>query len=129
MPYPTFLTISGFQAATLAALSASNGWAARNGALGEPFSPLSESQWISCLSSWLRHQLDRRIEPEMLCHTEKKAGRHGSEWVGCEGGQGQGCARAESCMPTSKVMAFMLCVAEALRVDACTSAWKPKPSE
>ena len=28
VPYPTFLTISGFQAATLAALSASNGWAA-----------------------------------------------------------------------------------------------------
>ena len=71
VPYPTFLTISGFQAATLAALSASNGWAAETVLLAEPFSPLSESQWISCLSSWLRHQLDR-IEPEMLCHTEKK---------------------------------------------------------
>ena len=47
--------------------------------LAEPFSPLSESQWISCLSSWLRHQLDR-IEPEMLCQTLN--GRHGgSEWV------------------------------------------------
>ena len=57
VPYPTFLTISGFQAATLAALSASNGWAAETVLLAEPFSPLSESQWISCLSSWLRLQL------------------------------------------------------------------------
>ena len=40
VPYPTFLTISGFQAATLAALSASNGWAAETVLLAEPFSPL-----------------------------------------------------------------------------------------
>ena len=67
VPYPTFLTISGFQAATLAALSASNGWAAETVLLAEPFSPLSESQWILCLSSWLRHQLDR-IEPVSYTH-------------------------------------------------------------
>lgn len=105
VPYPTFLTISGFQAATLAALSASNGWAAETVLLAEPFSPLSESQWISCLSSWLRHQLDR-MEPEMLCYTEKKVDGTAASGLVAKEVRARVAPRAESCMPTSKVMAF-----------------------
>ena len=53
---------------------------------------------------------------DVVPHGEE-GGRHGSEWVGCEGGQGQGCAQSGVLHADFEGDGLLLCVAEALRVD------------
>ena len=92
VPYPTFLTISGFQAATLAALSASNGWAAETVLLAEPLLAIVGIPVDLVLVIVVAPPAGQDGAGDVVPHGEE-GGRHGSEWVGCEGGQGQGCAQ------------------------------------